>query len=43
MVAIERRDGVRFYVEETSPLSPITLTRTPGYKAYIPTERGSPA
>jgi hypothetical protein len=43
VVAIERRDGVRFYVEETSPLRPITLTRTPGYKAYIPTERSSPA
>jgi hypothetical protein len=30
VIAIERRDGVRFYVEETSPLRPITLTRTPG-------------
>ena len=43
IIAIERRDGVRFYVEETSPLRPITLTRTPGFKAYIPTERSSPA
>jgi hypothetical protein len=43
IVAIERRDGVRFHVEETSPLRPITLTRTPGFKAYIPTERRSPA
>ena len=34
--AIERRDGVRFHVEPTSPLSPITLTRTPGFKAYLP-------
>lgn len=34
--AIEHRDGVRFHVEPTSPLEPISLTRTPGYKAYIP-------
>jgi len=43
IVAIERRDGVRFHVEDTSPLRPITLTRTPGFKAYLPTERSSPA
>lgn len=43
IVAIERRDGVRFYVEETSPLKPITLTRTPGFKAYLPTGQRSPA
>jgi hypothetical protein len=43
IVAIEQRDGVRFHVEETSPLRPITLIRTPGFKAYIPTERRSPA
>ena len=43
IVAIERRDGVRFHVEETSPLRPMTLTRTPGFKAYIPTEQRSPA
>ena len=43
IVAIERRDGVRFHVDETSPLRPITLTRTPGFKAYFPTERSSPA
>jgi hypothetical protein len=29
--AIEERDGVRFYVERTSPLSPIRLIRTPGF------------
>ncbi len=43
IVAIERRDGVRFHVDETSPLRPITLSRTPGFKAYLPTERRSPA
>jgi hypothetical protein len=29
--AIEERDGVRFYVERTSPLKPIKLVRTPGF------------
>ena len=43
IVAIERRDGARFYVEETSPLRPITLTRTPGYKAYLPAEHQTAA
>jgi len=43
IIAIERRDGVRFYVEETSPLRPITLTRTPGFKAYLPAERHTAA
>ena len=43
IIAIERRDGARFYVEETSPLRPITLTRTPGYKAYLPAERQTAA
>jgi hypothetical protein len=32
VTAIEGRDGVRFYVERTSPLQPIRLTRTPGFK-----------
>ena len=31
MAAIEERDGVRFYVDNTSPLSPIRLIRTPGF------------
>jgi hypothetical protein len=31
VAAIEERDGVRFYVEKTSPLSPIQLVRTPGF------------
>jgi hypothetical protein len=29
--AIEERDGVRFYVDRTSPLRPIQLIRTPGF------------
>jgi hypothetical protein len=31
VAAIEERDGVRFYVDQTSPLSPIRLIRTPGF------------
>jgi hypothetical protein len=31
VAAIEERDGVRFYVDRTSPLSPIQLLRTPGF------------
>ena len=31
MLAIEERDGVRFYVDRTSPFSPIRLIRTPGF------------
>jgi hypothetical protein len=31
VAAIEERDGVRFYVDRTSPFSPIQLLRTPGF------------
>ena len=31
VLAIEERDGVRFYVDRTSPFSPIRLIRTPGF------------
>jgi hypothetical protein len=31
VAAIEERDGVRFYVDHTSPLQPIRLIRTPGF------------
>ena len=31
VAAIEERDGVRFYVDKTSPLSAIRLIRTPGF------------
>jgi hypothetical protein len=33
VVAIEERDGASFYVSRTSPLRPIALVRTPGFKA----------
>ena len=31
VLAIEERDGVRFYVDRTSPFHPIQLVRTPGF------------
>ena len=36
VAAIEERDGVRFHVLHTSPLRPIALARTPGFKALRP-------
>ncbi len=33
VAAIEERDGARFYVERTSPLHPIRLVRTPGFRS----------
>jgi hypothetical protein len=33
--AIEERDGARFYVERTSPLKPIKLVRTPGFRSNL--------
>jgi hypothetical protein len=33
VAAIEERDGVSFYVRRTSPLRPMSLLRTPGFKA----------
>jgi hypothetical protein len=35
VTAIEERDGVRFYVEKTSPLHPIKLVRTPGFRTNL--------
>jgi hypothetical protein len=32
VTAIEERDGARFYIERTSPLRPIRLVRTPGFR-----------
>ena len=43
VLAIEQRDGARFHVEATSPLQPISLTRTPGFKAYMPQRDGQAA
>jgi hypothetical protein len=33
VAAIEERDGASFYVRRTSPLQPISLLRTPGFKS----------
>ncbi|MEA2299165.1 MAG: hypothetical protein QOF77_2101 [Solirubrobacteraceae bacterium] len=43
VLAIEQRDGARFHVEPTSPFKPMSLTRTPGFKAYIPQGDGQAA
>jgi hypothetical protein len=39
--AIEDRDGVRFYVERTSPFQPIKLVRTPGVHSVFPSSNGN--
>jgi hypothetical protein len=31
VAAIEERDAVRFYIDKTSPVAPMTLIRTPGF------------
>jgi hypothetical protein len=35
VTAIEERDGARFYVLRTSPLKPIQLIRTPGFRSNL--------
>ena len=39
--AIEGRDGVRFYVEHTSPFKPTSLIRTPGFRRVEPVSDGN--
>ena len=34
--AIDERDGICFHVRRTSPLQPMALERTPGFKAIRP-------
>lgn len=36
VAAIEERDGIAFFVRRTSPIQPIALQRTPGFKAIRP-------
>jgi hypothetical protein len=36
VLAIEERDGVRFYVERVSPFKPTRLLRTPGFRKNEP-------
>lgn len=35
VAAIEERDGARFYIERTSPLKPMRLVRTPGFRSNL--------
>jgi hypothetical protein len=35
VTAIEERDGARFYIERTSPMRPIKLVRTPGFRSNL--------
>ena len=37
VAAVEDRDGIRFYIEKTSPLKPTKLLRTPGFRRVEPT------
>jgi hypothetical protein len=39
VAAIEDRDGVRFYVERTSPVKPLQLVRTPWMRRIEPTDQ----
>jgi hypothetical protein len=41
VTAIEERDGARFYVVRTSPLKPIKLVRTPGFRSNLMELNGS--
>jgi hypothetical protein len=41
VAAIEDRDGVRFYIEPTSPVRPIRLLRTPGFHSEFPSPNGA--
>ena len=34
--AVEQRDGVRFWIEQTSPFKPTQLIRTPGFRRNEP-------
>jgi hypothetical protein len=40
VLAIEERDGAAFYVRRTSPVRPMELDRTPGFKAARPERAG---
>ncbi len=41
--AIEDRDGAQFFVERTSPVRPIQLVRTPGFRSTLMDLNGSAA
>ncbi len=35
VAAIEERDGLRFYIDKTSPIKPIKLVRIPGFRSNL--------
>jgi len=41
--AIEERDGATFYIEPTSPVRPLQLVRTPGFRREVPSLDGTGA
>ncbi len=41
VLAVEERDGVTFFVEDTSPVRPMALKRTPGMRREVPSLNGS--
>ncbi len=43
VTAIEERDGARFYIQRTSPLKPIKLVRTPGFRTNLTELNGASA
>lgn len=43
VVAIEERDGVTFFIERTSPVRPMQLVRTPGFRREVPTLDRTPS
>ena len=43
VTAIEERDGVSFFIERTSPVKPIQLVRTPGFRRVAPPVMNEPA
>jgi hypothetical protein len=40
VAAIEERDGVTFFVEKTSPITPVKLVRAPGFRRERPVLNG---
>jgi hypothetical protein len=43
VLAIEERDGVTFFVERTSPIRPMRLVRTPGFRREVPSLDRTPS
>jgi hypothetical protein len=42
VLGVEERDGVAFFVEDTSPVRPMVLKRTPGMRREVPSINGTP-